>query len=96
MHEAKLYLIALVVALVAFAGTCEPKPDPIIPTDTADCNAACENLRALGCEEGEPLADGTPCEIFCAETQGNGFPLRPSCVKSIKACGEIDTCVGQE
>lgn len=75
-----------------------PKPDPVIPEDTADCPAACEHMRkiprekgsdVIGCEEAEDLPDGTPCEIFCVETQGYGYPLKPSCVMTLASCDEL-------
>lgn len=87
-------LAPLLVFLATTASTCEKKPDPILPTDTADCSDACDRLRELHCTEGEPAEDGTPCEIFCVDTQTSGYPLSPSCVKSIKACSEVDECVG--
>ncbi len=88
---ATLGLIALWILLGA---QCQ-KMDPILPTDTDMCPAACERLRELECSEGEDLADGTPCEIFCVETQNNGFPLNPTCVSGLQSCGEIDNCFGR-
>jgi len=78
--------------------------DPIIPTDTASCNDACEHVRAAGCTIGEPDGEGNPCEIWCAETQGHGAPLRPSCWLTIPVdeltapeCHEIEErCFGHE
>ena len=58
----------------------------------ADCPAACEKLRELGCPEGQPLEDGTTCEKFCKDTQESGHALRPSCVMNITACSQVNDC----
>lgn len=71
---------------------CGPKPTPHIPDDTHMCADACENLRALGCQEGEQLEDGSSCESFCVETQDSGHALNPTCVSQIQACSEIESC----
>jgi len=74
---------------------CDPVPDPVDPPDTQDCGAACSHLRDLGCEEGQPLEDGTTCEQFCVETQDSGHWLRPSCVINITTCSELETVCGE-
>lgn len=68
-----------------------PKPDPQIPTDTANCTDACKHLNDLGCPEGKPLADGTTCAKFCEDTQNTGHSLKPSCVMKIQKCSDMDT-----
>ena len=76
-----LQLFLAIIALFVFtAGTCERLPDPEIPDDTPDCEAAGANLLALGCEEA---------------TLPDGHALNPSCLKSIKGCDEISTVCGQ-
>jgi hypothetical protein len=82
----------LFIAAVSFGATCRPPPVPIEPMDTVDCPAACEKMRSLGCPEGQPLADGTTCEKFCKDTQKSGHALRPSCVKDITSCSQINEC----
>lgn len=85
--------ILLTVGLILMMGaTCEPRPIPIAPTDTEMCPDACQNLRALGCEEGEPLLDGTTCEAFCEYMQDEGHWLNPKCISSIERCSEIESC----
>jgi len=92
----RFFLIIAFVALAAFTlgSNCgvRPQPAPVPPKDTADCPAACEKLRALGCPEGDPLEDGTTCEEFCKNTQDKGHALRPSCVKDITKCSQVDEC----
>lgn len=81
----------LIFATALFVG-CGPKPVVTTPDDTDMCAPACEHLRDLGCEEGEPLEDGTSCEAFCIEVQTSGHSLNPTCVADIAACSEIEEC----
>lgn len=69
-----------------------PVPHPREPTDTDQCAAACDHLAQLGCEEGQPLEDGTTCTTFCEQTQRSGHALNASCVKQVKTCAELDAC----
>ena len=69
-----------------------PPPIAVEPNDTENCPAACENLRVLGCPEGEVLEDGTTCEKFCADTQEAGHGLNPTCIMTMKACSELEAC----
>jgi len=90
-------LLALLAFLLLLCA-CEdpvPTPTPVDPADETSCPAACEHLRELGCEEGEPLEDGTTCETFCVETQEQGHALRPSCVVTITTCAELETKCAQ-
>lgn len=89
---------AILVFLATTAFSCDNvvKPDPKLPTDTDQCAPACENLRSLGCEEGEDLVNGetdevVTCEAFCKETQEKGHALNPTCVAKITACDQIET-----
>ncbi len=92
----KFFQSVLMVAsfLLLSGATCRGPVVPVViePEDTIRCPAACEHLRALGCEEGTPLADGTTCETFCVDTQKNGYPLNPTCIMSIKKCTEVEGC----
>ena len=103
MTRNQLLPVAFVVVLLglgAAGSQCRGVPDPVPIEDTASCNAACEHVRDAGCTIGESTAEGMPCEIWCAETQGDGFPLRPSCwltVETLTApdCPEIEAaCFG--
>ena len=85
-------LFLIFAGLLLTGSTCNPKPTPHPAQDTDMCPAACERLRELGCEEGEPLEDGTSCEAFCVETQESGHALNPTCVMQIDSCGEIEAC----
>lgn len=94
-------LAALAASLSAGCGSCQtPRPDPVQPTDTADCDAACAHLRGedgsgLHCIEGDRLApsadypEGATCEQFCKDSQDAGHSLRPSCVKRVKRCSDM-------
>jgi hypothetical protein len=64
---------------------CPKQPDPVTPqppviTDQASCQAACDNLRALGCDEGNPIDTGAPC------TASN------QC-QSGQTCSALGTCI---
>lgn len=91
-------MLKYLILMLVFTGGCscrniEVPPVVIPPTDTDDCGAACTHLRSLHCEEGNNLADGTTCEAFCVNTQRNGHVLRPSCVKNIVNCSQVNDCV---
>ncbi len=91
-------LAAIILMAFALSGaTCNfrPPPVPIEPSDTNKCEAACANLRSLGCPEGQPLEDGTTCEKFCKDTQEAGHPLNPTCISTISSCDEITVCTAQ-
>jgi hypothetical protein len=88
------------ILLIAFFISCHiygpvVGPAPITPIDK-DCAGACQHLRDLGCEEGQPLEDGTSCETFCEATIKNGHALRPSCIKTLTSCDpvEMEKCQG--
>jgi len=86
--------VVLLLSLLGFScGSCQPPPVVIQPNDTDRCGAACAHLVALGCEEGQPLPDGTSCEEFCVDSQVNGHALAPSCVEKVKACADLKTCL---
>lgn len=84
--------ILISLLCLPLAGCPKPTPVPNPPPDTDKCPAACEKLRSLGCEEGQPLEDGTTCEQFCQATQDAGHWLNPTCIMSIESCGEIEDC----
>ena len=94
MKKLQPFVLAILAHLMLSGATCR---GPILhvvsePEDTDNCPAACQNLRALGCSEGQPLPDGTSCERFCVETQINGMPLNPTCIMQITSCDEVDVC----
>ena len=95
MHFTRL-LMAFGLAVMLSGATCSTRPPPVVvPVSGSDwCGPACENLQRLGCEEGEPLEDGTSCSAFCEETQKQGHPLNPRCVAHITSCDLLDSCNG--
>ena len=89
----------LVVTL--FILGCPPRandgpPRPIEPPDTNLCEAGCENLKNLGCEEaqGSDSSDPDSCKNDCEYIQKEGgVSLNPKCWVSITDCLEIEiTC----
>ncbi len=77
-----------VTVLALLVAACNILPVATVPTDTADCPAACAHLSTLGCPEANP--QGTTCVAFCTSTQNNGAALFPSCVVNIKACSDMN------
>lgn len=97
--------LALILAFMTLHVACKSQvPDPIIPDDSDRCLDACEHIRDAGCMQGQPTMDGTPCAIWCVETQNAGIPVKPSCWLTIEeseltppSCPEIDqACFGHE
>ena len=84
--------IILTAVLLLNGATCQRTPVVIEPSDTNQCASACAHLRRLKCPEGAPLEDGTSCEAFCQETQGEGFPLNPGCMAKVRTCSEVSSC----
>lgn len=90
-------LAGLLVALtllgtVAILEGCQLHSDtPSGPTKT--CGDACERLRYLRCEEGEPLA-GTTCEEACDyySHQARGSLVDTNCLSTIASCSQVKTC----
>jgi hypothetical protein len=89
-----LALVALATFSLGAKCGVRPQPMPVEPKDTAMCASACDQLRMLGCEEGDNLEDGTTCEQFCIDTQKSGHALRPSCVVDMTACDQLEKCSG--
>ncbi len=90
MNKITTSLIALLALFLFTAGHCERVPDPEIPDDTEDCEAAGAKLLELGCEEAT-LPDGTTFQAYCEDVQEKGHAVNPSCLKTISSCEEIDT-----
>lgn len=67
MKTALLFACLLAAACERPGPEPEPPRPPIPPTpvEDADCATACENQRHLGCELGEPTAEGSTCEEVC-------------------------------
>jgi hypothetical protein len=65
---------------------------PEVSSFQQPCQAFCQHLRVLGCQEGEPLADGTSCETFCIDTQEAGHNLNIPCILQLQTCAELPRC----
>jgi hypothetical protein len=84
--------------LLLFAlAACHPTPPPAPPVDPSDDRSAtvaqaCEHLRALGCKEGQPTAEGVTCEEVFANVETSGFvTVRPGCLVQLQDCN-TDRC----
>ena len=82
------------LAFVAFltAASCNQNsggvtPAPPVVTDQSDCAAACDNLRHLGCDEGNPIDMGTKCKVNsdCKDVNGN--------TDAKQSCSALGTCM---
>lgn len=99
----KIYSILPTVILIIKCGSIPITPVPE-DTDTPEyCEAACENMERLGCDEakGSPGEDeqfGTEDDVSCSDVCKNvmsgvyGIPMNPICVSKVEACGDVGNC----
>ena len=79
----------MVAMVLLMASRCVPAPaDPT--SDPEGCANACENLRDLGCEEGEPTDAGASCEDVCLNGMNELYDL--PCLAEVLYC-DLDPCV---
>jgi len=101
--RAKITLFATAVLLAGAVAGCPngnnvvpdtPPPSPN-PDVKADCASACKNIGpkpdGLGCEEGEPTADGQTCQQVC-ESMPNTTQDYLDCAATITACEQLPKC----
>jgi len=79
-------------ATIALWGCCTTAPVPESIEDIEFCNAACAWMAKMGCEEGQPLPDGTSCADFCRQTQESGHWINPRCLATTTGCEQINDC----
>lgn len=93
-------LFTLTLAFVV-ACACSPSVDPPVtppkerpePGSEADCASACDHLRALGCEEGQPTPGGATCETVCNNVEQSGATtLDVGCVATAETCDAARSC----
>lgn len=101
MSLKRFAVFGVMVTLLGMLSGCPahpgPNPDPIDPVGPDSrfqqpCADFCRHLRALQCQEGEPLPDGTSCETFCIDTQKAGHNLNIPCILQIQSCAEQQRC----
>lgn len=95
-----LFVALLAVACGAAKHPDAPGPRPVDVPDSNQCQAMCDHLKELGCEEGQPLYNsdlpgpaGVPnqsCTDWCGEIQAKGTFLNPRCVKKAPFCEMIE------
>ena len=85
--------ITVIVPSIIFAA-CVRGPNTPWPEGRPElCEAACDNLQRLGCEEGHPTPDGDTCQDWCESVETSGFiSINPACLASIRKCEEIEDC----
>lgn len=69
-------------------------PEPLPPEPHTGCSSACERLRALKCEEGDPTPQGAPCEEVCANVErveyAQNWPTE--CITRAQSCAQARSC----
>jgi len=102
MKRKSMFVVVSEMCLLSWLlSGCSGTPvSPTIPPDASpadvpvltDCSAACDNLKRLGCPEG----DDTDCERVCTKTQASLLTdLHPSCLASAgskeaaRSCGSV-------
>lgn len=87
-------VIVVIVDAGADADYVEPTDTPAGGYSVPDCNAACVNLRKLGCEDGYRRPGEDTCYIVCKRAQTSGvMDFKPKCVASkttiegVRSCG---------
>lgn len=81
----------LIVALVLVGCS----PSPVSPAKSADCEGACGQLAAIGCEEAKPSPKhGVECAEWCIDYHADDYmPPWAKCVseattvQSVRECG---------
>lgn len=90
MGDRRLMLVAVLVAACSVPPPPEPiRPEPP-PAPPGSCATACNHLRELGCEEGQPTPGGAICEEVCADGMADRYRL--GCVADLDACEDIEDC----
>jgi hypothetical protein len=96
-------LVAIAFAVKCGGGNIEKDTEPTDPIIAVSCEAACDNLVELGCEEGNGspgvdeefgTSDDVSCERVCENVSigAYGIPLNTECLARVKSCGEIISC----
>jgi hypothetical protein len=81
--------IVAILAALQIAATCSTHPVEPEP----GCEAACQRMRELGCEEGNPTPEGATCEEICIEAERSGLAdVDTKCIVELEACGSYDVC----
>lgn len=88
--------IGLVATILCIAGqiscTTLPSPEPP-PSGEPTVEAACERLRDIGCEAGEPTPDGATCEEWMSALNDlPGTDQDLACIASASTCEAADAC----
>lgn len=87
------------IILFFFCACIHSSSSPTPKPENDKCSEACIKLRILGCEEGQPLPDGTTCEEFCRHSQYMGHELQSACIlERVNLCDDMidleSTCTG--
>jgi len=100
--KATLFATSLILS-VGVLGCPDPNvvPKPVDPNldVKADCTSVCKNIgpktdenpTGLGCEEGQPTADGQTCQQVC-EGIPNTTQDYLDCVATVTECVQISRC----
>lgn len=88
--------LAVVATILCIGGqiacTTLPHPEPA-PADEPTVEAACQRLRDIGCEAGEPTPDGATCEQWMSALNDLPGPSQDlACIASASTCEAADAC----
>jgi hypothetical protein len=72
-------------------GNIKLNPTPDVVNDSLYCAPAEENLKRLGCPEGQPTKKGKTFTEVCQNASNNFIWFNPKCLASINSCSEIET-----
>lgn len=80
--------------ILGACNTPNPPPPRVLPNgEKATCAGACERLRELGCEEGEPTPDGDTCEDVCFNALNvPAARLDVACLQTAPSCEAARNC----
>ncbi len=78
--------------ILLLALSCSPTPVPQPAETPASCSAACARWREMGCEEGQPTAEGKTCEDVCLHVGEAGIGLDTACVQQASSCEAARSC----
>ena len=100
MSLQRLSIVGILVLIGAISSSSCTTTDTVKPSNGGtpssvvqqQCASFCQHLRTMGCREGEPLQDGTSCEVFCVNTQEAGHNLNIPCVLQTQSCTELQRC----
>lgn len=98
--RAQILVVLTLAGCVPLEPTNDPSPTIKDPPNTDLCDSMCNQLKKLGCEEGNPVYnDDLPgpkdvpnqsCGDFCRTLQKQNISVNPKCVRDITVCSQVE------